>query len=58
MKPNEDQFDDFMVAEVVPGMENEIANTIVAIRIISNFRTPHSYSFYNLFLTSNSSYLK
>jgi len=30
MKPNEDQFDDFKVAEVVPGMENEIVNTIVA----------------------------
>lgn len=30
MKPNEDQFDDFKVAEEVPEMENEVANTIVA----------------------------
>ena len=30
MNPNEEQFDDFKVAEESPEMENVVANTIVA----------------------------
>ncbi len=30
MNPNEEQFDDFKVAEEAPEMENVVANTIVA----------------------------